>query len=125
MLELAFALLVAGQATYYDPGVMREVYVNRLAWGHVQVCPACIGKVAMLEPEHIGKRVYLQRPGEQPEGPFLVVDCAAAGDRERLRARGLVVEVDWQTAQRWQMRGPVPVQVLLPVGLVEREPWQS
>lgn len=98
---------LTGEMTYYGRGVMEQVLTNRLAWGHVTACPECIGMVALLDRQHVGKRVYLQRPGHGIEGPYLVVDCAAAKDYRRLLLRGLVGEVDWQTSRRWQMRGPV------------------
>ena len=75
-------------------------------------CTECVGYVALLEPEHIGKRVWLQRVGQEPEGPFLVIDCATAAHRAALIERGWAVDVDYQTAQRWQMRGPIWVRVL-------------
>ncbi len=96
-----------GEVTYYGPGVMERVYENRLRWGHVEACPECIGMVALLEREHLGRRVWLQRPGRPAEGPFLVVDCAAAKNRPHLQARGLVAEVDWPTSRRWRMAGPI------------------
>lgn len=52
------------------------------------------------------RRVWLQRPGRDVEGPFLVVDCAQRNHRAALIERGWVVDVDWETAQRWGMRGP-------------------
>ena len=112
MLALLLTVIVSGQATYYSAGVMERVVANRLAWGHITPCAECIGYVALLEPEHIGTQVWLQRPGQPSEGPFLVADCATAAHRAALQARGWAVDVDWQTAQRWQMRGPVPVEVL-------------
>lgn len=111
-LAVAWTVLVSGDATYYHPGIFERVVANRLAWGHIEPCAECIGYVALLDAESIGRRVWLQRPGEPVEGPFLVADCAAAGHRAALRARGWVVDVDYETAQRWQMRGPVPVTVL-------------
>lgn len=96
-----------GSVTYYNPGIMEATYQARLQWGHVAPCADCIGLIALLDREHLGKRVWLQRPGHPVEGPFLVTDCAAAKDRARLRARGLVAEVGWPVAQRWRMTGPI------------------
>lgn len=66
-----------------------------------------MGYVALLDAEHIGKQVWLQAPGHAVEGPYLVIDCSAAQHRKALQAKGFVVDVDWQTAQRWEMRGPL------------------
>lgn len=108
---LALALLTAGDATYYAPGVMDEVYANRLAWGQVQPCPACVGYVALMDSRDIGRLVWLDW-GDVTEGPYQVIDCAAAQHRAGLVARGRVVEVDYATALRHRMAGPVPVRVL-------------
>jgi hypothetical protein len=96
-----------GSVTYYNPGVMEATYRARLQWGHVAPCGDCVGLIALLDRAHLGRRVWLQRPGHAPEGPYLVVDCAAEKDLPRLRARGLVAEVDWPTARRWRMAGPL------------------
>lgn len=114
LIDLVLALVITGKAMFYGPGVMDGVYVNRLAWGHVQPCAMCVGMVALLDRETVGELVWLQRPGYEVEGPFLVIDCAAAGDRANLLRRGWAVDVDYATAQRWGMRGPVPVKVWMP-----------
>lgn len=106
-MALLLAVVMTGSVTYYADGVFDEVYANRLAFGHVEPCPQCIGLIAVLDRQHVGKLAYVTRPGLPEEGPFLVADCAAAKDLVRLHARGLVAEVDWQTAQRWGMRAPL------------------
>lgn len=107
IVRLMTAAALTGSVTYYNPGVMERVYENRLAWGHVQPCEECVGMVALLDREHVGKQVYLVRDGGPVEGPFLVVDCSAAQDIARHRRNGKVAEVDWPTAQRWGMTGPL------------------
>lgn len=108
---LALALLTAGDATYYAPGVMAEVYANRLAWGQVQPCAECVGYVALMDCRDIGRLVWLDW-GDGRDGPYLVIDCAAAAHVAGLRERNRVVEVDYATAMRHHMAGPVPVRVL-------------
>ena len=107
MQRLILAAVMVGSVTYYAPNLMEATYEARLALGHVQPCADCIGMVALLDREHVGQRVWLQRPGRAAEGPFLVVDCAAAQHRAALRRRGLIAEVDFETAQRWGMTGPL------------------
>ena len=99
---------IAGEATYYAPGLMRWVYEYRIRRGHVPVCdpPQCVGYVATLRPGDLGRKVWLKPPGRPAEGPFLVVDYAAHKDFERLQARGLVAEVDYETALRWGTEAP-------------------
>lgn len=98
---------IVGQATYYAPGLMQQVYANRLAWRQVEPCPECVGMVALLEPGHIGRRVWLTPPGGEPIGPLLVVDCAQAAHRDELEARGWAVDVSWELGARLGMRGPL------------------
>ena len=115
MAELTLALLIAGSATYYNPGVMADVYANRLAWGQVEPCAECVGMVALLDKVHIGRRVWLSFDGGATTvGPMLVVDCATAQHRADLERRGWAVDVDWDTWERLKLpRMPVPVLVLI------------
>jgi len=104
---------LVGLATFYAEGVMAEVVANRIAWGQITPCAECAGYVALLDPDTIGRRVWLHAPGRAIEGPFLVVDCAKPTDRAYLLSRGWVVDVDWETGQRWGMNAPLPgVRVL-------------
>jgi hypothetical protein len=130
----ATRLPARGEVTFYGPGVMETAYHLRLERAQTPYCdrPACAGYIATLRPGDLGRKVWLDVPGIGVEGPFLVVDYAAAKDFERLRRRGLIAEVDYVTAQRWRMRGPVydvimlaePPQLmhrqLLPLVLVDR-----
>lgn len=109
---LLLSWLLSGWLTYYASGVMEQVYANRLLWGHVQPCPACVGLAAAIDREMVGKYVALRGP-EGWEGPFLVVDCAMMQHVANLRERGIIGEVDYPTAKRWQMRGPVRGEMLL------------
>ena len=106
-MALLLAVVMTGSVTYYADGVFDEVYSNRLAFGHVQACSECVGLIAVLDRQYVGDLAYVTRPGHVEEGPFLVADCAAKKDFARLQKRGLVAEVDWETAQRWGMRGPL------------------
>lgn len=107
MVALLLAVVMTGCVTYYADGVFDEVYTNRVAFGHVEPCPECIGLIAVLDRQYVGDLAYVTRPGMAEEGPFLIADCAAAKDLARLQRRGLVAEVDWETAQRWGMRAPL------------------
>lgn len=105
-------LPVRGLAMYYNPGIMQRVLKKQIGWGDVTECDECIGMVALLREGDMDRRVWLQRPGYPPEGPFWVVDQAAPRDVPGLVRRNWVVDVDYETAMRWRMRGPIPIIVL-------------
>lgn len=99
-------LPVSGKAMYYNPGVMERVIVNRLRFKNIEPCEECIGRVAMLRYGDINRKVWLQFYGSHVEGPYHVVDTAATQHVGMLIARDWIVDVDYQTAQRWGMRMP-------------------
>ena len=104
--------LLIGQASYYGPGVMEQVYETRLAGRTayaVQPCEICVGMVALADCTLIGNYAYLTRPGLPREGPFLITDCGL------FITPGRVVEVDYETAQAWQMRAPLNEIVVIVV----------
>lgn len=95
---------------------MERVLDYRLATGRVQPCATCVGAVALMACDRLGGLVWLDfNDGTGPEGPYLVTDCGAEKDRAGLRKRNRVAEVDWPTALRHRMTGPVPVRVLVRV----------
>lgn len=86
-----------GKATYYAPGAMKAT----ARWRELDL-EGYAGGVSLMSPADIGHKVWLKRPGHDWEGPFLVVDCARRGDMYGvIVSRGEVIEVDFQTAQRW------------------------
>jgi hypothetical protein len=105
---------VAGKATYYSEGLFEQVVSYRQGIGQIQPCAECIGYVALLEPEYIGTQVWLRRPRQAAIGPFLVVDCGPQDPpgKAALKARGWAVDVDPALAAKWDMHGPVDVEVL-------------
>lgn len=104
-------LPVQGVAMYYNPGVFEQVLDFRFRNEHISKCEDCVGYVALLRAGDIDRRVWLQREGKIPEGPFWVVDVAAGRDIPRLLSENWVVDVDHDTAMRWQMAGPIPITV--------------
>lgn len=106
---MATPLPARGEVTFYAYDVMERAYHRRLELAQVPYCdkPACVGYVATLRPGDLGRKLWLMRPGLPAEGPFLVVDYAAARDFARLDQRGMVAEVDYETARRWGMTGPL------------------
>lgn len=102
-----------GEITHYGPprdgraSLMVRVWNWRIYNGHVPECPECVDAVALVDPEHIGKQVWLRHPDGEVVGPLMVVDCAEAKHRANLRGRGWVADVSWELAQRWGMSGPL------------------
>lgn len=100
-------LPIQGLATYYNPGVMEYVQDYRLRAGDIDGCPECVGSVALLRAGDIGRKVWLQPPGGDPVGPFLVVDCARRQDVLPLLQRNWVVDVSYEVGQDWGMNRPL------------------
>jgi hypothetical protein len=102
-----------GEVTYYGPpregraSLMVRVWNWRIYHGYVPECPECVDAVALIDPEHIGKKVWLQHPEGEVVGPVIVVDCAEGKHRANLRKRGWVADISWELGRRWKMNGPL------------------
>lgn len=92
---------VRGFSTYYNPGVMEQVVSYRTRVGDITPCPECIGEVALVRAGDINRRIWLQLDDTTVEGPFLVTDCAHTWDVGPLVRRGWGVDLDYDTAARW------------------------
>jgi len=57
--------------------------------------------------------VWLYHESEGLRGPYLVSDCCCevAGHCDQMRKRGIVVEVDFNTASRWGVLRYGPQQI--------------
>jgi hypothetical protein len=89
--------LVTGNAVFYAPEAMEATakYNGLSLKGYV-------GGVALMFPSEIGGDVWIKRPNQDWEGPFLVVDCARQNDMYGIIVhRNEVIEVDFKTAVRW------------------------
>lgn len=95
---------VQGISTYYNPGVMDQVLEYRLRAGDITDCLECIGYIALVRAGDINRRVWMKMPDGSVEGPYLVADCAGRNHVARLLGIGWGVDVDWETAQRWEMK---------------------
>ena len=96
-----------GQATFYAPGMMEYVEGYRRDRGQLPDCPECVGTVALLRAGDIGRKVWLEPPGGERIGPFLVIDCARTEDIPPLLARNWAVDVSYQVGQFWGMDRPL------------------
>jgi hypothetical protein len=104
-------LPATGLAMFYAPYVMDGVAAYRERTGDLAVCPECIGQVALLRAGDLGRKVWIQLGEKAVEGPFQVLDVAARHHIPDLLRRNWVVDVDYATAVRWGMNGPVAVTV--------------
>ena len=104
-------LPIAGLAMYYNPRVMDGVINYRVRADDIDLCPECVGYVALLRAGDINRKVWIARGDGEPEGPFLVADVAARHDIPSLLRRGWAVDVDYETARRWNMRGGISVTI--------------
>ncbi|MFN8442737.1 MAG: hypothetical protein U0175_18320 [Caldilineaceae bacterium] len=102
-------LPVRGQAMYYNPGVMQKVITYRQRMHQIQDCADCIGYVALLRAGDINRKIWLQVSDDTVEGPYLVTDVAARHDIPRLLRLGWGIDVDWETAKRWNLHMPMVV----------------
>jgi hypothetical protein len=86
------------------------VVAYREGIGQLTPCAECIGYVALLDAQYIGRKVWLQRPAQSVEGPFLVGDCGPqdVAGRQALLDRDWVVDVQYEIGVgRWDMHGPL------------------
>jgi hypothetical protein len=99
-------MALIGLCTFYSPNVMERVADTR---GLADRCPDCAALCAIVNgPEWLG-RDSIARPGHRAE-KFLVVDVSQAEHLAAQQRRGLICEVDFRTARRWGMRGPITVR---------------
>jgi hypothetical protein len=124
-LVFSFITLEYGHAAYYNEGVMEDViYVrqNSAVWESLpSEVPPVIGFVALEDCSEIGDLVWLwhEDPSELA-GPYWVVDCRAPQDVADAKRKGIIVEVDYDTAKRWNVIGYGPSFINVVVIRTER-----
>jgi hypothetical protein len=90
---------IVGKAVFYAPYMMRATAEYRGL-----DLDGYLDGVSLMSPADIGQTVWIKRPGEEWEGPFLVVDCARRSDMYGVIVHNEeVVEVGFRTAERWKM----------------------
>lgn len=108
-LALAF-LIVSGWASQYDPGVAERVIAvrqtRRVAGTLPETLPPVDGFIAVEDCRHIGETWFLRPEGTDKWSAFLVIDCSGHTETSRwMREGNILVEVDHQTAVRWNTVG--------------------
>ena len=108
---LSYVTIDVGHAAYYNPGVMEQVVAVRQAGWTANPLPPefshVIGFIARQDCSEIGRLVWIFHESEGVRGPYLVADCAnkLEGHDRVMERKGIVVEVDFNTATRWGVVG--------------------
>ena len=111
---LSYVTIDVGHAAYYDHGVMEQVVrIRQAGWTASPLpeeLPNVLGFVAVKDCDRIGQMVALWHGSEGWTFPYLVSDCANKLEKHdlELERKGIVVEVDFNTAARWQVLGLGP-----------------
>ena len=111
---VTLATIQSGIASQYAPNVMERVVANRQSWGQLPTDLSGVdGCIAVLSCDDVGQTWFV-RPDGGKWGQFLVADCA--GDTETIewmQMNNILVEVDYDTAVRWDTVGKgIKVQVM-------------
>jgi hypothetical protein len=109
--DTASPLPITGLAMYYAPNIMDGVEAYRERVNGMAECEECVGQVALLRAGDLGRKVWIKVGEGAVEGPFHVLDVAARHHIPDLLRRNWVVDVDYTTAVRWGMQGPMMVTV--------------
>ena len=108
---LTLAIIATGTASQYAPGVMDRVIANRQAGITAMDLPLKLppvdGYIAVLNCADIGKIVLLKPTGSDKWERFLITDCAGKrdGGYSWMLRSNIIVEVDYETAKRWDTVG--------------------
>ena len=89
-----------GVATFYAPGVMDTVLVNRN-----MSLKGYIDGIVTMTCGNIGDSAWIRRPGKAWEGPYLVVDCGGPHGIWAFTQIPLHIEVDYYRWLTWQSDG--------------------
>lgn len=102
MRQIIIAMILLGYASYYDEGVFEQVWDYRQ---HTYpACEECVGYAATENQADLGKRIWVSN-GSEWVGPLHVIDVG------NLDTPGRIVELDKWLADRWQMKGAIPVAI--------------
>lgn len=109
-LALAGIMIISGWASQYAPGVMERVIAVRQVPGRTAHdlpidLPQVDGYVATADCNEIGTILWLRPIGQEQWESFLVADCAGADSYGWMVNNNILVEVDYETAVRWDTVG--------------------
>ncbi len=114
---LSYITIDVGHVAYYNPGVMEQVVAVRQAGWTANPLPPefshVIGFVARQDCSEIGQLLWMCHESEGCRGPYLISDCAnqIESHDKVMEKKGIVVEIDYNTAVRWQVLGLGPQDI--------------
>lgn len=110
--------VMSGCAAYYSKGLMESTAVT---FGHIASSQeynewlednGYLGAVAVYRLGDKGKDVHILWPDGTLDGPYLAIDVVARHHYELGLRRNRVIDVDYETAMRYEMKGPVAVTII-------------
>lgn len=106
---LLLTLTISGWASQYSPGVMESTVEARqngcCAYNLPRGLPPVDGFVAVSDCSNIGRLLLLRPEGSKKWERFLAADCAGPGAYEWMLRNNILVEIDYETAVRWDTVG--------------------
>ena len=100
-------LPASGKMDYYAQNVMEATWMYRSIFEKYPICKECVGMAALMRDGDKQRKICIQRPGKDIEGPFYVIDVANDHDKKSLIERqNWIVDVGYQTKLFWKMYGP-------------------
>ena len=97
-----------GIASQYAPGKMQQVIAYRQRHSQIPLdLSPYDGFIAVLEADDIGNAYWIRPVDSLHWEKFLAVDCAgiADGGYAWMVNGGIIVEIDWESAVRWETVG--------------------
>jgi len=109
---------MSGCAAYYADGNMAKTMT---AFGYTEKSSGYynwldengyLGAVAVYRKGDMGKDVHILWPDGTIDGPYIAIDVVAKHHYNLGLSKNRVVDVDYNTAMRHEMRGPVAVTII-------------
>lgn len=109
-MHTVLVLLMIGIASQYAPGVMERTITVRQQGHTAYTVPSDLsryaGFVATESCKDLGDEYYLRPVGTEEWELFLVVDCSGHNSTSSwMKRNNIIVEVDHNTAKRWNTIG--------------------
>lgn len=109
---------ISGCAAYYAEGRMESTAV---VLGHIDKTSeykkwladsGYIGAVAVYRLGDKGRDVHILWPDGTIDGPYLAIDVVARNHYSLAVDKNRVVDIDYSTAEKYSMRGPIAVTII-------------